>query len=94
MWIRYAIDWDRDVLFRLSEFGASMAVVYIGLFLLLSERHDPRRINLLLFAIGGAILLVSAVGLDYMMGKSTSYNVICCATSCFASAAPAYNLVS
>jgi drug/metabolite transporter (DMT)-like permease len=92
--MRYAIDWGRVVLYRLSTVGACIAAVYICLFVLKSERHDPRRINLLLFAIGGAILLVSAVGLDYMMGKSTSYNVICCATSCFASAAPAYNLVS
>ncbi|KAK1613393.1 hypothetical protein QYE76_037066 [Lolium multiflorum] len=95
LWIRYAVDWGHGALGALSWIGAALAAVYVVAFLLKAGRNDLRRDNLLCFAAGGAALLVSAVGLDLLVGKgkgSFVYNVVCCATSCFASGAPAYNL--
>jgi hypothetical protein len=95
LWIRYAVDWGHGALGALSWIGAALAAVYVVAFLFKAGRNDPRSANLLCFAAGGAVLLVSAVGLDLLVGKgSFVYNAVCCGSSCFASGAPAYNLVS
>jgi hypothetical protein len=71
LWIRYTVDWGHGALGALSGIGAALAALDVLLLLCMSQRNDPRHANLLWFAAGGAVLLVSAVGFDLLVGKGT-----------------------
>jgi hypothetical protein len=89
------MDWGLTTLGRLSGFGACVSAIYVGIFLRFSDHADHRRTYLLRWIAGGTVLLLAAIAFHFIVGgKSTVFNVLCCAAACFSSLAAFYNVVS
>ncbi|KAM0826858.1 hypothetical protein ACQ4PT_068594 [Festuca glaucescens] len=93
LWVIYAMDWGLTPLGWLSRVGACVSAIYVGIFLWFSDHADRRRTYLLRWIAGGTVLLLAAIAFHFIVGgKSTVFNVLCCAAACFSSLAPFYNV--
>ncbi|KAI4979573.1 hypothetical protein ZWY2020_016326 [Hordeum vulgare] len=94
LWVVFGRQHHLDAMYWLNMFGALMYAVYLVLFMWHVDTADPRRRWLLHYFIGGSAAVLLAGLVLHVLASEVLYGWFCTIVSCFASAAPLWNLTS